>query len=201
MLKSLYVDGETLLHRASAGAKMAALALCGIALYLTHSMIIQAAAFVLFGTVYLRAGLDAREAFARLKPVLFTVGVLGLINWWVLGFEDAAVQTLRILAIVFLAAAITATTRVAEFMALIEWLLGPLDRRGLVRAADVSLALGLVLRFVPDIFAQYEGLKEAHVARGIPFRPMKAIGPLIILVLKDADSIAEAIDARGIRGL
>ena len=201
MLKSLYVDGHTFLHRASAGAKMAALALCGIALYFTHSTIILASATVLAGTIYLRVGLDLREAYARLKPVLFTIGILALVNWWVLGFGIAAMQLLRIIAIVLLAAAITATTRIAEFMALIEWLLGPLDRRGLVRASDISLALGLVLRFVPDIFAHYEGLKDAHVARGIPFRPARAIGPMIILVLKDADSIAEAIDARGIRGL
>jgi biotin transport system permease protein len=69
-----------------------------------------------------------------------------------------------------------------------------------LKAADISLAIGLVLRFVPEIAARYEGLKEAHRARGLPVRLSQILGPLIISTLKDADSIAQAIDARGIRG-
>ena len=94
----------------------------------------------------------------------------------------------------------TATTRIGDFMETITWALQPAERLGIVRAADVGLALGLVLRFLPDIFAHYEGLREAHAARGIAFRPLRAIRPLIILSLKEADAIAAAIDAMGIRG-
>ena len=66
--------------------------------------------------------------------------------------------------------------------------------------ASIGLALGLVLRFVPEIAGRYEALKEAHAARGIPVKLSRMLGPLIISTLKDADRIAEAIDARGIRG-
>ena len=62
------------------------------------------------------------------------------------------------------------------------------------------VSLGLVLRFVPEISGRYEALKEAHAARGIPVKLSRMLGPLIISTLKDADRIAEAIDARGIRG-
>lgn len=200
MLTSLYVEGDTFLHRQRPGAKLALILVVGLALYLTERMTVQAVAAALAGAVYFALPMTWREAIHRLKPVLFTIGVLGLINAWALSPHEAVVSTLRLLAVVFLAAAVTATTRIADFMETITWALQPAERLGIVRAADVGLALGLVLRFLPDIFAHYEGLKEAHAARGIAFRPLRALGPLMILALKDADAIADAIDARGIRG-
>jgi biotin transport system permease protein len=68
-----------------------------------------------------------------------------------------------------------------------------------VRAADVSLAVGLVIRFVPEILARYGEIAAAHKARGLPVRPLTLLVPLVILTLKDADTIAMAIDARGFR--
>jgi biotin transport system permease protein len=200
MLTSLYVEGDTFLHRQRPGVKLALILIVGLALYFIELLAVQAGAMVIAGAIYFSLPMTLREAIYRLKPVLFAIAVLGLINIWLLSPQEAAVSTLRLLAVVFLAAAVTATTRIGDFMETITWALKPAERLGIVRAADVGLALGLVLRFLPDIFAHYEGLKEAHAARGIPFRPMKAIGPLIILTLKDADAIADAIDARGIRG-
>lgn len=200
MLTSLYVEGDTFLHRQRPGAKLALILVLGLALYFTERMAVQAVAMAITGAIYFSLPMTFREALYRLKPVLFTIAFLALINAWLLSPQEAVVSTLRLLAVVFLAAAVTATTQIADFMETITWALRPVERLGIVRAADVSLALGLVLRFLPDIFAHYEGLKQAHAARGIAFRPVRAIGPLIILALKDADAIADAIDARGIRG-
>lgn len=200
MLTSLYVEGATFLHRQRSGAKLLLILVLGLALYFTELLAVQAVAMIIAGAIYFSLPMTLREALYRLKPVLFAIAVLGLINIWLLSPQEAAVSTMRLLAVVFLAAAVTATTRIADFMETITWALRPAERLGIVRAADVGLALGLVLRFLPDIFAHYEALKEAHAARGIAFRPIKALGPLIILTLKDADAIADAIDARGIRG-
>ena len=200
MLTSLYVEGDTFLHRQRPGAKLALILVFGLALYLTERTAVQAVAMVVTGAIYFALPMPFREAIYRLRPVLFTIAVLAVFNGFVLSWPEALVSTLRLLAVVFLAAAVTATTRIADFMETITWALQPVERLGIVRAADVGLALGLVLRFLPDIFAHYEGLREAHAARGIAFRPIKALGPLIILTLKDADAIADAIDARGIRG-
>jgi biotin transport system permease protein len=75
----------------------------------------------------------------------------------------------------------------------------PLEKTGLVRADDIGLAVGLVIRFVPEILGRYTAIREAHIARGLKVRPATILVPLIILTLKDADNIAAAIDARGIR--
>ena len=75
----------------------------------------------------------------------------------------------------------------------------PLERAGLVRADDIGLAVGLVVRFVPEILSRYQAIREAHAARGLKLRPTTILVPLIILTLRDADNVAAAIDARGIR--
>jgi biotin transport system permease protein len=84
------------------------------------------------------------------------------------------------------------------------------DLRLLVPALGLSVALYLSTgigfveavrrtRFVPEIFARYGEIAAAHKARGLPVRPLTLLVPLIILTLKDADTIAMAIDARGFR--
>lgn len=199
MLTSLHVEGTSLLHRIPVKPKLAGLMVFGLALYFVDQPILLSGALVLTGLLYLSTGVGLSEGMRRLRPVLLTIAFLAAVNLLLLS-PEALVTTLRLLAILFLAAAVTASTTIAEFMAAVTDLARPLERLGLMKAADLGLALGLVLRFVPEIAARYEALKEAHAARGIPVKLSRMLGPLIISTLKDADRIAEAIDARGIRG-
>ncbi|MFN3634880.1 MAG: energy-coupling factor transporter transmembrane component T family protein [Rhizobium rhizophilum] len=200
MLTSLHVEGRSLLHRIPVKPKLLGLMVFGLALYLIAQPLVLTAALVLTGVLYLSTGVGLWEGLRRLKPVLFTIAFLAAVNLVLLSPEETLVTTLRLVAILFLAAAVTASTTIADFMAAVTDLAWPLERLGLMKAADLGLALGLVLRFVPEIAQRYEALKEAHEARGIPVKLSRMLGPLIISTLKDADRIAEAIDARGIRG-
>lgn len=200
MLTSLHVEGQSLLHRIPVKPKLLGLMAFGLALYIVDQPVVLGAAMVLTGLLYLSTGVGMAEGFRRLRPVLFTIAFLAAVNLLLLSPLEALVTTLRLVAILFLAAAVTASTTIADFMAAVTDLARPLERLGLLKAADLGLALGLVLRFVPEIAGRYEALKEAHAARGIPVKLSRMLGPLIISTLKDADRIAEAIDARGIRG-
>ncbi|MDH4412157.1 MAG: energy-coupling factor transporter transmembrane protein EcfT [Rhizobium sp.] len=200
MLTSLHVEGSSLLHRIPVKPKLLGLMVFGLALYGIEQPLVLGAALVLTGLVYRSTGIGLSEGLRRLRPVLFTIAFLAAVNLLLLTPLEALVTTLRLVAILFLAAAVTASTTIADFMAAVTDLARPLERLGLMKAADLGLALGLVLRFVPDIAQRYEALKEAHAARGIPVKLSRMLGPLIISTLKDADRIAEAIDARGIRG-
>ena len=199
MLTSLYVEGGSWFHRVPVRAKLVALAVLSIALFATDSPFLLLPAFLLSGWLYLSLGLKPREALSRVGFVFFTLLILAAGNLFLVPVPQVAARVLRLMALVLFAAAVTATTTIGAFMDEVTILLKPLERLGLLRAADVGLALGLVLRFVPDIFARYQALAEAHRARGLPVRPLTIIGPLIILTLKDADTIAAAIDARGFR--
>jgi biotin transport system permease protein len=200
MLTSLHVEGSSLLHRVPVKPKLAGLMVFGLALYCVDQPLLLSIALFLTGLLYISTGVGLSEGLRRLKPVLFTIAFLAVVNLLVLSPFEALATTLRLLAILFLAAAVTASTTIADFMAAITDLARPLERLGLMKASDLGLALGLVLRFVPEIAQRYEALKEAHAARGIPVKLSRMLGPLIISTLKDADRIAEAIDARGIRG-
>lgn len=200
MLTSLHVEGKSPLHRIPVKPKLAGLMIFGLALYLVNEPLALTAALVLTGLLYLSTGVGFAEGLRRLKPVLFTIAFLAAVNLLLLSPLEALVTTLRLVAILFFAAAVTASTTIADLMAAVTDLAWPLERLGLMKAADIGLALGLVLRFVPEIAARYAALKEAHAARGIPLKLSRMLGPLIISTLKDADRIAEAIDARGIRG-
>ncbi|MEK1866275.1 MAG: energy-coupling factor transporter transmembrane protein EcfT [Ensifer adhaerens] len=199
MLTSLHIEGNSLLHRLPVRVKLMALVASSIGLFLSASLAVQAIAFIVAAALYLSAGLTPKEALKRVGFVFLTIFFLAAVNLFYLSVAEVATLTLRLMALVLFAAAVTATTTISAFMDEITILLSPLERLGWLKGADVSLALGLVLRFVPDIFARYQAIREAHRARGLPVRPLTIIGPLIILTLKDADTIAAAIDARGFR--
>ncbi|WP_082909705.1 CbiQ family ECF transporter T component [Sinorhizobium glycinis] len=199
MLTSLYVEGQSWFHRVPVRLKLIALLSLSLALFATNAPFLLLPAFLLCGGLYLSLGMTPRQALSRVGFVLLTILVLAAVNLFLVPLPQVAALVLRLTALVLFAAAVTATTTIGAFMDEITILLRPLERLGLLRAADVSLALGLVLRFVPDIFERYQAISEAHRARGLPIRPLTIIGPLIILTLKDADTIAAAIDARGFR--
>ena len=199
MLNGLDIEGNSPLHRLPVRGKLIVLFAAAILLFLTADLRLLVPALGLSAALYLSTGIGLAEAFGRTRFVLFTVLLVAAMNWLVHSPMEALAVFCRLSALVLLAAAVTATTGISAFMDEITRLLTPLERLGVVRAADVSLAVGLVIRFVPEIFARYQDIADAHRARGLPVRPLTTLAPLIILTLKDADTIAMAIDARGFR--
>lgn len=199
MLNGLDIEGNSQMHRMPARGKLVLLFVTAITLFIVSDLRILAPALVLAAVLYLSTGIGVAEALRRVRFVLFTVFIVAAANYLFHSLHEALVVFCRLSTLVLLAAAVTATTGISAFMDEITRLITPLERTGFVRAADVSLAVGLVIRFVPEIFAHYGEISAAHKARGLPVRPLTTIVPLIILTLKDADTIAMAIDARGFR--
>lgn len=199
MLNGLDIEGNSLLHRMPVRGKLIVLFAAAIVLFLLSDLRILVPALVIAAGLYLSTGIGVGEAIRRVRYVLFTVLIVAAANYLFHSLHEALVVFCRLSTLVLLAAAVTATTGISAFMDEITRLLTPLERLGVVRAADVSLAVGLVIRFVPEIFARYGEIVDAHKARGLPVRPLTTLVPLIILTLKDADTIAMAIDARGFR--
>jgi biotin transport system permease protein len=198
-MQSLFVEGNSAMHRLSARAKLIVLASLGVVLFTTANIPGLCVAVLAIAALYLSIGLPVRPALARLKPIFLTILVVAVFSLAFNPWHGAVVALLRLTALMLFAATVTATTTITQFIDEITLLARPLERIGLVRADDVGLAVGLVVRFVPDILGRYQAIREAHVARGLKVRPTTVLVPLIILTLKDADNIAAAIDARGVR--
>jgi biotin transport system permease protein len=199
VLNGLDIEGTSLLHRMPVRGKLILLFVAAIVLFVTSDLRLLVPALLLAAGIYLSTGIGLREAARRTRFVLFTVLLVAAANYVFHSLHEALAVFCRLSTLVLLAAAVTATTGISAFMDEITRLIKPLERTGFVRAADVSLAVGLVIRFVPEIFARYQDIADAHRARGLPVRPLSTLTPLIILTLKDADTIAMAIDARGFR--
>lgn len=199
-MRSLHVAGQSPMHRLAPAVKIAGLALIAVLIFLSRDPHLLVPVLVAAGLLYFTLGQPLRAALSPLKPVFLTIAIVGLFHLLLTSAEEAMVTVLRLSTLMLLGAAVTATTTVSAFIETITRAAQPLERLGLVKAADIGLAVGLVVRFVPEILSRYEAIREAHRARGIRPKMTTMLGPVIIATLKDADNIAQAIDARGIRG-
>ncbi|MBB4193679.1 biotin transport system permease protein [Rhizobium aethiopicum] len=198
-MQSLYVEGNSRMHRLSPRAKLLSLTAFAMLLFISHNLLLLSGAVLAAAVLYGTVGLPLDEALRRLRPIFLTIAVVALFNLIFNPWQTALVPVLRLTALMLLAASVTATTTITEFIDEVTALARPLERTGRVQADDIGLALGLVLRFVPEIVNRYQAIREAHKARGLKVRPTSLLAPLIILTLKDADNVAAAIDARRIR--
>ncbi len=199
-MKSLHVEGNTFLHRLPAGVKLAGLAAVSLLLFLMNSPTALAVAALAGFGLYAMLGLGWRNSWHRMRVILLTIVVVSVFTLVINSPANAATVFFRLLALALFAATITATTSTGDFIAVVTKAARPLEMIGLVKASDLGLAIGLVIRFLPEVLGRYQAIRDAHHARGLKPKPLTLAVPLIILTLRNADEIAAAIDARGIRG-
>lgn len=198
-MNTLYLDGQSPLHRLPTKAKLPGLAVFSLLLFLAgNPLLLGCAAFAAAG-LYASTGIGWGPGLARLRPAFITIAAVTLFTLLFQPPMEALVILFRLTALMLAAAAITATTSIGAFIDTLTWAATPFERTGMVRAADIGLSVGLVIRFVPEVTLRYRSIRDAHQARGLKLRPVTLIVPLIIQTLKSADEIAAAIDARGIR--
>jgi biotin transport system permease protein len=199
-MRSLYVEGGSVLHRLSARVKLIGLFLLSLLVFATHSPVFLGIVAVACAAVYLSLNIGWHQSWLRIRVFSLTIVVVALFT---LALESpaAALETFfRLSAMMLAAAAVTATTTTGDFIDQITAAAWPLERIGLVKAADIGLGVGLVIRFVPEVVMRYQAIRDAHYARGLKMNVISTAVPLIILTLRNADEIAAAIDARSIRG-
>lgn len=197
MIEPLYLPGHSPLHRLPAGLKLAGLLLAGALLFAVSALpalsgALAAAALLLWST-----GITRAAVWRQVRGLVWILAAVAAFAAAFQGGMHAAAVVLRVAALVALALAVTVSTRTYDLIAVCEWVLRPLERLGLADAGKVALALALTLRFVPEIWRNYQDIREAQAARGLGRHPLALIVPLIVRTLKRAEEVAQAIDARG----
>lgn len=194
---ALYRPGDSPLHRLPAGAKLAALALIAVAVSLwPHTP------WTALGTL---AGVFALFLVGGQGPVTFGRQVWAA-KWIVVllvamqlifaGWEPAVTVTVRVLAIVLLAGLVTLTTRMSDLLDTLESALRPLSRVG-VDPARVAFVVSLTIAAIPVIGGLARQVGDAQRARGVRLGA-RAIVTLLVLALRHADDVGDALTARGI---
>lgn len=197
MMEPLYTDGRSALHRAPAGAKLAILVAAGMALFAVHRLDVLGAACVVSALLVASSGASARTVWGHLRALVPVLAVVAAFSWYFEGPSRAAEMLLRVGTLVGLALAVTLTTRTTALIAVCERVLRPLEKLGWIDAGRVALALALTLRFIPEIWRNYQDIREAQAARGLGRNALALAVPLLVRTLKRADEVADAIDARG----
>lgn len=194
---SLTSPVETWAHRVPAGAKLLALSVLTVALFLTDRPWTLAAALAGIVALYLSGG----AAFLRqgLRHLRMLWPFLLLIALWhgLTGQVQAGLAiALRLLGTLALANFVTMTTRLTDMIGVLTMLLAPLRRAGLPTRA-VELAIAMVLRFTPMLVENGARLAMSWRARSRRRPGWRIVMPMAALALDDADHVAEALRARG----
>ncbi|MCT1477384.1 CbiQ family ECF transporter T component [Microbacterium sp. p3-SID336] len=194
---SLYRPGDSILHRLPAGLALAGLALAALVLTVyPHDPVSIAVSLAAALLLYPVGGQSLRVALGELWRLRWILLVLAGTLVVFVSVEAAWISAGRVAALLLLAALLTMTTRMSDLLAVLHRLLRPLRRLG-VDPDAVSLALGLTLTMVPVVGAFAQRVRDAERARGVRLG-LRATVPLLVLTLRHADRVGDALAARGV---
>ena len=193
----LYRPGSSILHRLSAGTKLIWLAVFAIALSVyPHDGWSIGLTLVIVIALYVVAALPAAVLWREIWRLRWIVVVLGAGLAVFVSPVVAVVSTGRVVALILLAALLTLTTRMADILAVLQSLLRPLRRQGIdVDAA--AMAISLTIAMIPVVASFADRLRDAQRARGVRLG-VRAVVPLLVLTLRHADDVGDALAARGL---
>lgn len=195
---TMYRSGTSPLHRIPAGLKLVGFIGVSLVIAATGTSVwgvVAASVVVIVG--YAIAGLNARVVANQIVGVRWVILFMLVPQTLFLPALDAVTNTARVTLIVLLAALFTLTTRIPDLLDATERAISPFRRFG-VRPEAVALALSLTVTSIPVIGGFAATVRDAQRARGIPAHRLIFAVPLLIMSLKHADDLADAVSARGI---
>ncbi len=197
MIVGLYVPGESIIHRLSAGLKLIALFCIGIILIvLDGSMPLATLAMGVTFVFIFVAGLGLQHLWMATRPLLIWFALIALAQIWFADMQTAANVILRLLALVWTAAIVTYTTRLTDMSTVIARLCEPLRPLG-VSPDRVAFLITLTIRLIPAVFETVRDVREAQRARGLERVYLAGFVPVLTRVLRQSDDLSDALVARG----
>ena len=195
MIAGLYIDGNSVLHRAQAGPKIFAMVALGTGVFMVPDWPVVSLVLASVIALYRLSGFGWRVIIAQIRPMVWLLAIFFAVQLWLNDWQAGLLVITRIAAIVMFASLITLTTKTSDMLGSLERALRPLKPLG-VNPEKVSLAISMVLRFIPVIATVASEIRDAQRARGLDRSILAMIVPLIIRTLKMADDVADAIEAR-----
>ncbi|MFX4292327.1 CbiQ family ECF transporter T component [Streptomyces bohaiensis] len=198
---TLHRPGNSLWHRLPAGRKAVLLAVLALAVSAAPLGGGPAAALPPIAVClacYAVPGIGPRELLRQLRAVRWILLVTLAGQLLFLGLQPAVVNTARVTAVVAIAALLALTTPVSELLDAAERGAAPLARVG-VDPQRVALLLAVTLNTLPVLARAAAEVREAQRARGGRAGLRRFAVPFLILTLKHADELGDALTARGVR--
>ncbi|WP_156759439.1 energy-coupling factor transporter transmembrane component T [Microbacterium karelineae] len=193
----LHRPGRSPLHLTPAAAKLAGLAVLALAVSLfPHTPLTALATLAATLGLFLLAGLGLGGWLRQLWATKWIIVLLALTQIIFLGPEAALIGTVRIVAILLLAAIVTMTTPTGDMIEVLRRALSPLRRIG-VDPWRAAFTLSLTIAVIPVVASLAAQVRDAQRARGVRLGP-RAIVTLLVLALRHGDDMGDALTARGV---
>lgn len=191
----LYIKRNSPVHALPAGWKLAGLVAFSVLVCTLQGGIWPLSGLLAAVCLWTVARLPLRLLFRAVLAVTPVLLLIIIFHLWNGSPERAITVGSRILTLVIAASVITHSTRLGDMLDTLMVALKPFSRLG-VNPAMVSLAIALTIRFIPAIADDYREIRAARMARGGRGFSPTLFGPLLLRMLRDADTIVQAIEAR-----
>lgn len=196
-LLGLYVPGESVLHRAPAGAKLLGLVALAVGSQLLGAWWQRCGLLLVVLLLYPLARIGLGFALRQLRSLVWVLAAIAVAQLLLADWRVAVSVTVTIVALVLAAGLVTLTTTTTALSDVVVRLLGPFRRFG-VAPERVGLLLALSIRAVPVVLGLAEQLRDAQRARGLPASPRTFAVPLLVRALRHAQQMGDALVARGL---
>ncbi|UJP38841.1 energy-coupling factor transporter transmembrane component T [Cellulomonas palmilytica] len=193
----LHQPGTSVLHRAPALAKLAALAVAGVVVLVVRGPASALVALAVALACHVVAGLSWHRTRAGLARVGVVALLVGGYQTWSRGWESGVETAADLVALVLLATVVTATTRADDLLDALRRAAAPLRHVGLA-PETVALAVSLMLRSVPLLLQAAGESRDAARARGLERSPRAVVVPAAVRIVGHARATGEALAARGL---
>ena len=218
-----YIPLDSPIHRLDPRAKIGAMLITLIAIFFPAGWLGYGIIFLAVSFVIILSKLSPVFIWKSMKPMLFMMAFLLVINilvihtgdiWLQTGpvtiYSDAILQTLyivvRLLLMIMITTSLTATTKPLDMTLGIEDLLKPFKKIG-VPSHEIAMLISIALRFIPDLIDETNRIIKAQESRGVDLKEGKfserimailsLIVPLFVSAFQRADDLANAMEARG----
>lgn len=220
-----YFPGNSPIHRLDPRAKLVALILYIVALFLCKWFISYALIFAVLVLVVALSTVKPKALLRGMKPILILLiftAVLNmfytpgreLVSFWVFtityeGILHAFFMVLRIMLLISCTFLLTYTTSPLALTDGLEGLLSPLKKIK-IPVHELAMMMSIALRFIPTLIEETDKIMSAQRARGADFdtgnlvQKAKALIPLLvplfISAFRRADELATAMECRCYHG-
>ena len=201
---TLYRPGTGWLYRLPAGPKTVLLLVVVLGVFLLPShgwaaAVAGAISILAYALAGLRDGmLGMRELGRQVFAVRWLIVIMLVSQLFFLGSEQAVANAARVTAALVLAALLVLTTRMSALLDALERGLQPFRRLGL-DSERAALLLTVTLSTVPVLARLAGEVRAAQRARGARGDLRTFVVPFLVIALKHADQLGDALAARGVR--
>lgn len=220
-----YIARDSIVHRMDPRAKLLLSLLFMVLVFAAGSYVSLAVAAAFTFAMFAFARISVKQAFISIAPLAILVIFTALLNvffvqggdvyfqFWIIcisqqGLTQALFIAIRLTMLLLGVSLLTLATTTLDLTDAFESLLGPFKRFGLP-AHELSMMMGIALRFLPQFALELRTVYRAQISRGAKFNNgfrgsiammTSLIVPLFTSAFRHAETLSLGMDARCYHG-